>query len=201
MICSIPHRDVTMCELLGELDTQMQPGVGVIAFRDNLEKQYGDKIAGMIAHSRADYVSCIDDDDSVAPDFVRRIMGALEEKPDYVGFRVRFTSDGDPQKPVEHSLRHGVWETRDDVIVRDITQFNPIRRELAQLGYWGGGYAAECRWADGVRETGRCTKEVYIPEEMYYYRHRTNDFFQTARSPYTSYPRLPAYPWLTVLEP
>jgi glycosyltransferase involved in cell wall biosynthesis len=200
MICSIPHRDRTMTELLAELDTQTRRGVGVIAFRDNLETQYGSKIAQMLDHSKADYVSCIDDDDMVAPDFIRRIHAALQEDPDYVGFPVRYTRDGDLQKPVHHSLRYHVWEDREEALVRDITQFNPIRRELALLGEW---YAAERRWADGVRASGRCVKEVWIDDPMYYYRHNTSDFFQTARQPYPpgSYPRLPEYPWLTVLEP
>lgn len=201
MICSIPHRDRTMHELLAELDTQMQPGVGVITFRDNLQTQYGAKIAAMIAYSDADYVSCIDDDDLVAPDFIRRVQAALEEKPDYVGFRVRFTADGDLQKTVEHSLRHRVWETREDMIVRDIAQFNPIRRELALLGTWEGGYAAEARWANEVRASGKCVTEAFIADEMYYYRHQGGDTFLTVRSPRESCPPLPEYPWLTVLEP
>jgi hypothetical protein len=201
MIASIPHRDVTMCELLAELDAQMRPGVGVIACRDNLRALYGDKIAMMLAHSRADYVSCIDDDDMIAPDFIRRIQAALEDEPDYVGFAVRYTVDGHPYLPVEHSLRYRCWENRETILVRDIVQFNPIRRELALLGTWAGGFAADGRWADGVRASGQCVTEVFIPEQMYYYRFRADDHFSIQRNPVESYGPLPEYPWLTVLEP
>jgi len=201
MICSIPHRDVTMCELLAELDAQMRPGVGVIACRDNLQAHYGDKIAIMLAHSRADYVSCIDDDDMVAPDFIRRIQAALESRPDYVGFAVRYTISGELHLPVEHSLRYRCWENREGILVRDIVQFNPMRRELALLGTWAGGYAADGRWAEGVRASGRCVTEVFIPEQMYHYRYDPGDYFNTPRDPLPAVPPLPEYPWLTVLEP
>jgi hypothetical protein len=131
MICSIPHRDRSMNELLGELDAQMRPGVGVIAFRDNLETQYGSKIAQMIAHSQADYVSCVDDDDMVAPDFIRRVTAALKEEPDYVGFPVRYTRDGDLQKPVLHSLRYHVWEDREGA------RHHPVQPHPARAGAAG----------------------------------------------------------------
>jgi hypothetical protein len=201
LICSIPHRDATMCELLGELDAQMRPGVGVITFRDNLQVAYGDKIARMLAYSTADYVSCVDDDDMIAPDFIRRVQAALESRPDYVGFQVRYTSGGHPQVPVEHSLRYRSWENREHILVRDIVQFNPIRRELALLGTWEGGYAADGRWAEGVRASGQCKTEVFIPGQMYYYRYNPEDYFRSPREPLAAVPPLPEYPWLTVLEP
>jgi hypothetical protein len=37
LICSIPHRDEMLADLLAELDRQHQPGVGVIVCRDNLD--------------------------------------------------------------------------------------------------------------------------------------------------------------------
>ena len=98
LICSIPHRDPTMLELLAELDRQMAPGVGVIAFRDNLETPYGAKIAGMLAHSTADYVSCVDDDDMIAPDYITRITAALEDLKGAPGRmeKVAFAKSGAP---------------------------------------------------------------------------------------------------------
>lgn len=205
LICSIPHRDATMCALLGELDCQMRPGVGVIAYRDNLQVGYGSKCAALTRTSQADYVSFIDDDDMVAPDFIRRVLAALGEEPDYVGFPVRFTMNGALQMPVEHSLRHGCWKNGGDMLKRDIAQFNPIRRELAVMGNWEDGsergWGAEVRWADSVRATGLCKNEVWIPDPMYYYQWSPGDFFQTKREPLPLVPPLPEYPWLTVLEP
>jgi hypothetical protein len=84
------------------------------------------------------------------------------------------------------------------MLKRDITQFNPIRRELALLGEWEGQYEAERRWGDRVRETGLCVTEEWLPDPVYYYRESTNDTFVTGRQslPPEQIPPLPSYPWL-----
>lgn len=202
LTCSIPHRDGMLLDLLAEFDRQMIPGVGVIVCRDNLQATYGGKTAAMLAHSTADYVSCVDDDDMIAPDYVARIWEALQSKPDYVGFVIRWTIDGVRKPRVEHTLRHGPgWHDYGHLLTRDISEKNPIRRDLALLGPWEGGYEAERRWADGVRASGRCVTEVWIDAELYYYRFRDGDYFQTPRSPLPVVPDLPSYPWLTVIAP
>jgi glycosyltransferase involved in cell wall biosynthesis len=199
-ICSIPHRDGMLRELLAELGRQVVPGVGVYVFRDNLRQTYGGKIAAMWGQSQADYVCCVDDDDMIAPDYVERVMAALESRPDYVGFRVRYTHNGDLQKPVLHSLQFGCWETREQAIVRDISEKNPMRRDLALLAEWEGQYAAEARWAAGIRATGKVKTEVFIDEELYYYRFVLSDHFNSRRDPWAGeILPLPDYPWLTKL--
>lgn len=197
-ICSIPHRDAMLRALLGELARQVIPGVGVVVYRDNLQQTYGGKIAAMWGQSRADYVCCVDDDDMIAPDYVARVMAALESRPDYVGFKVRYTSNGDLQKPVIHSLRFGCWETREKCIVRDISEKNPMRRDLALGAEWEGQYAAEARWAAGIRQAGQVRTEVFIDDDMYYYQFILSDHFNTGRNPWPGeITALPDYPWLT----
>jgi hypothetical protein len=203
-ICSIPHRHDTMTELLAVLAPQMPdfyPHVRVICFRDNLETPYGNKIGAMLAHSTADYVSCIDDDDLVAPHFIKRVWPALLTRPDYVGFKICYTVDGQPGMPVVHSLKYHCWDTREGMLVRDLSEKNPMRRELALLGEWAGGYGAEVKWAEQVRANGRVQTEVFIDEEMYYYRFRSGDHFQVSRDPLPGWEPLPEYEWLTHIGP
>jgi hypothetical protein len=205
LIATIPHRDASLRLLLAELDRQLRgygrPRAGVRIYRDNLEHGYGNKTQDLINSSTAGYISCIDDDDMVAPDFVERVLAALGTWPDYVGFPVRWTVDGVPQCPVEHSLRHGGWHDSAGMLKRDIAQFNPIRRELALLGTWEGGYQAERRWGDQVRATGRVATEVWIDEPMYYYQDSPTDTFMITRQPFPpdAISPLPSYPWLTAI--
>src|SRR3954464_12448191 len=107
LICSIEHRADMLDALLVELGLQLVPGVGVRVFRDNLETVYGEKCQRLLDSSTADYVSFLDDDDWVAEDFVETIMEALYLEPDYVGFKVLYTVDGEPQMPVFHTLKYG----------------------------------------------------------------------------------------------
>jgi hypothetical protein len=204
LICSIPHRHERLVALLAELDRQMvQPWCGAILYRDNLETCYGDKVQTLVNASSADFVSCFDDDDWCVPDFVPRIAASLWAlDPDYVGFQVKYTRDGDPQRLVEHSLRHDGWYDQNDGLFRDITHFNPIRREIALGGQWEGGNGADRRWADRVRNKGTLKedREHMIYEELYHYRENTSDTFNTTRGPYLGQlPELPSYPWLTVI--
>jgi hypothetical protein len=178
-------------------------GVGAILYRDNLTVSYGAKTQAMIEASTADYVSCVDDDDLLAPDGVARICAALRERPDYVGFDVAWTRDGVPQIPVRHSLSCPRWHNGEDMLARSVMQFNPIRRDIALDGTWEGGYEAEIRWGDGVIAAGRCKREVFIGgPPVYLYRERQMDTFKTARQPVPPglIPALPAYPWLRVLQ-
>lgn len=198
---SIPHRHESLLRLLAELDRQMAPGAGMILYRDDLEVPYGDKTQALIEASGADYVSCVDDDDLLAPGAVAKVLAALEKAPQYVGFRVRWTRDGAPQLPVIHSLSCGGWHDKPDRLERDITQFNPIRRDLALLGRWEGGYEAERRWAAQVRDSLRVGDEEYIDEELYLYQERTSDTFKTDRRPLGIMGDLPSYPWLRQIGP
>jgi hypothetical protein len=201
LVTSIPHRHGKLLELLECLDAQMVPGVGMILYRDDLEVPYGDKTQALIDASTADYVSCVDDDDLLAPGAVAKVHAALMKEPQYVGFRVRWTRDGVPQLPVIHSLSCGGWHDRPERLERDITQFNPIRRDLALLGKWEGGYEAERHWAAQVRDSMRVGDEEFIDEELYCYRESPGDTFKTDRKPLGHMPELPAYPWLRQIGP
>lgn len=200
LIPTIPHRHARLLALLAHLDLQMQASVRVIVWQDNLQVSYGDKQQGLLDASRADYVAFLDDDDWVAGDYVPQIMSALELEPDYVGFRQLYTVDGVDQGFSYHSLTDRTHGQFPAAVRGDIVHKNPLRRELALLGHWRGGYGADGRWAAEVRASGRVQTEVYIDEPMYFYRYRTEDRFQTLRQPWRGpLPVIPTYDWLREL--
>jgi hypothetical protein len=202
LVTSIPHRHQKLLRLLDALDQQLpRTGVGVLLYRDDLELCYGGKIQALVEASTADYVCCVDDDDMVAPDYVEKIAAVLEELPQYVGFRVRWTQNTVPQKPVVHSLACGGWQDTPGQLERDISEKNPVRRDIALLGTWEGGWEAERRWSAGVRAAGVLKYEVFIDEELYYYQETLGDSFSTSRQPLGHMPELPDYPWLRQIGP
>lgn len=201
LVTSIPHRHEKLLSLLATLSSQMTGATGVILYRDDLEVSYGNKTRALIEASDADYVSSIDDDDSVAPDFVKQVTAAMRSQPDYVGFKVRWTQNGQQRLPVTHSLAHGGWHDHAHELQRDIAQFNPIRRDLALPEAWEGGWEAERRWGDAVRASGLLSREEFIDKEMYYYQENLHDTFKTQRSPLGHMPKLPGYSWLREIGP
>lgn len=201
LIPTIPHRHHKLLGLLDSLDPQVRPGVTVRVFRDNLEHTLGAKRQALLESSAADYVSCIDDDDQVAPDYIGAVTAALASRPDYVGFIMLFTCDWAPPQVTRHSLQHAGWTDGPEGPVRDISHLNPVRRELAALGTWEGGYGEDRRWAAALRASGRVRTEVMIDRWMYRYRFSKEDCAEVAREPWDGpLPGLPGYPWLVLAD-
>jgi len=200
LMASIPHRHDRLVPLLAELDRQIRPGMKLRISYDNLVLPVGEKYRRLLESSAAEYVCNLEDDDWIAPDYVERITAALIRRPDYVGFPVKWTSDGRPMIPITHSLRYSGWENTPNELTRDIVQFNPLRRELADLGQWAASNNPDAEWAAGVRASGLVRNEAWIGEPMYYYQTMSTDTYMTARQPWMGdMPPLPEYPWLISL--
>jgi hypothetical protein len=182
LIPHIPHRHAKLLELLDVLAAQMRPGVEILVFTDNLEHSYAEKCQALADAATADYTSHLGNDDSVSPDFIPRVLEALEQEPDYVGFKVRYTEAGVRQMPVIHSLQCGCWSDTPEVLLRDLMYYNPIRRELAEQVRFRGPYC-DVEWADDLRALGCVKTEVFIDEELHYYQRDPADNFHTPREP------------------
>lgn len=212
LISTLPHRHEKLCDLLAELDRQWQPGLGVLVLRDNFALVHLDshvKRQRLTEASGAEYVCTLDDDDWPADDYVTAIMEALGRRPDYVGFRVDITWNGQPHRRAIHSLElewtawgdgltPGVVLDYDVPLLRNVTHLNPMRRDLALLADWTG--STDEQWSDAIRKTGTVRTQVMIDRVMYHYRFCREDNFATQRQPMPEpLPEIPAYPWLTVL--
>jgi hypothetical protein len=204
LIPHMPHRHRSLVRLLDVLADQMKPNVEVIVYTDNLEVPYREKLQTLYDMATADYVSSLGNDDSVAPDFVPRVLRALELDPDYVGFRVRYTEAGVLQSPVTHSLECGGWADTPQGYYRDLMYYNPVRRELAQQVRFRGDFC-DVEWADDLRVLGCVKSEIFVDAEMLYYQRDPSDNFHTNRQPMPveDIPRLPEYPFVRhiVYEP
>lgn len=194
LVASIEHRTELLKSLLEVLVPQVVAGVGIIVYRDNLEASIGDKRQRLVEASKADYVSFIDDDDSVPDYFVARVLEALTSEPDYVGWQQRYTKDGVEQLPVLHSLEHiGEWQHDDKAFYRGITHFNQIRRELALLVRYEGDGGEDHRWGQALERTGKVRTEVYIDEVMHFHDESSTDGFAAPRVPLTVHPKAPKF--------
>jgi hypothetical protein len=158
-----------------------------------------------VASTDAEYVCFIDDDDMIAPNYVAKIVEALETRPDMVGFEERYTEDGVLQVPVYRDLRCGGWRNEADALYRDLSQGNPTRREHAARVRFGAvngeEYGADQRWVNDLRDLGVVKTQVYIPEQLYYYQHSSAEgcLTETTRTPMTEHPPRPEYPFVTYI--
>ena len=175
LILTQPKRARLFDRIRGLLLPQLAPyenRVELLSRLFNPNQSLGENRQTLLDAAWGEYVSFIDDDDTVARDYVERIFPLLDGV-DYVGFRLQLYVNGVRQKPTFHSLQYADWRDDDKGFYRDLSHLNPIRRELALLVPFEGGRGEDFSWAERLRATGRVKTEHFIPEVMYHYWFRS----------------------------
>jgi len=166
--------------LMGVLLPQVDAAAGrvrVLAYWNNGRPSLPEIRHRLVAAVETEYVSHVDDDDLVSPDFVPEILGALESRPDYVGFQVQCYTDGLPTAIAHHDLVYGRWYNRDSAYFRDITHLNPLRTDLARLADFRKarpGQPEDRAWVGQLRRSGRVRSQVVVPRILYHYLYSTS---------------------------
>lgn len=179
LIPTIPQREHLLKRLLDVLLPQLEShrgAVRVLAWRNAGTPTLGEIRDSLVRDAGSEYVSFVDDDDLVPDYYADEVMRALLEKPDHVGFKLDYTTNGVGQEIVDHSLRHQRWHrTKTGELVRDFTHIDPLRREIAMRGSFvtQRRHRAEDRhWVKQLR--GHMSTEVYIDKVMYHYLWRAD---------------------------
>lgn len=173
MIATLGRRRAKLERMLGGLLPQVDAAQGLVtveALWNNGERPIGQVRQDMLGHARSQYVSFLDDDDEVPPYFVERVLPLLDGT-DYIGWRQKLWRGGIEQRPVVHSLRYSRWCDMPGCFERDITHFNPMRRDLAVLGTFLGpreAWGEDSWWASRLR--GKVRTEHFIDEVMLFQR-------------------------------
>lgn len=174
LVPTISQREPLFLRLLVVLLPQLDAAGGrarVIAWRNDGEPRLAEVRDAMINSADAEYVSFVDDDDLVSPDYVSSIVDALDKRPDHVGFRVAYCVDGIEREIVDHSLQHGRWHRNAaGRLVRDFTHLDPIRRDIATRGRFAtakNGRPEDRVWCRQVRPF--LFSETYVDDVLYRY--------------------------------
>lgn len=148
--------------------------VELLHHEDNREISIGAKRQGLLERATGEYIVYFDSDDFPKPDYIKKIVKALEEKPDCVGFKIEMTTNGKNPQTCCHSLKYKQWKNNVDGFdyVRSVTIFNPVKRELAlKVGFESIRYGEDKKYSDGL--TPLCNTEVYINDFLFDYRYST----------------------------
>jgi glycosyltransferase involved in cell wall biosynthesis len=161
--------------LMAGLLPQLDPYAGrvrVIGWHNDGSPSLPEIRQRMVETAGTEYVSFVDDDDVVAPSYVREIVTALEKAPDYVGFQVQCYSDGQPTAVAYHSLEYRRWRNLPGRYERDISHINPIRTRLALRADFSrtrAGGAEDRAWADQLRRARVLRRQVVVNRILYHY--------------------------------
>lgn len=173
-----PSRKWYLRRLVSHLRSQLVDGVEHVVVFSNPALTVGANRQLMIDCATAEYVNFVDDDDLVANDYVASILPLLASSPDMVGYRLQMYVDGVRlPKLTYHNPAGSGWNEDENGYYRDISHVNPIRREIALLAKFDGGFGEDERWANQIRETRRVNVFCYVDRVMYhyYYRSEKND--------------------------
>lgn len=142
LICGLEERKDKLDKLIETLRQMIgNLPVEVLSLVDNRQMPTGEKRNKLIEMASGEYITFVDDDDNVSPDYVSLICAALSNKPDCVGIRgiLYFnppTVDQLGRELKENQFVHSIdcpgWYTGlDGVYYRSPNHLNPVKRSIA----------------------------------------------------------------------
>jgi hypothetical protein len=153
------------------------PGeVELLILEDDGKVPTGTKRNQLMEQSKGAYIAFVDDDDLVSVDYVERILGALNAKPDCVGFQVKRTTAGKITGLAVHSLKYRAfanWHLPDGqwFYERTPNHLCPIRREIAIAAQFPAKTIGEDQtYASRVRP--HLQTECFLAGVLYHYQVR-----------------------------
>jgi cellulose synthase/poly-beta-1,6-N-acetylglucosamine synthase-like glycosyltransferase len=175
LIPSLEERKPKLEQLKAELANQIgKRNVEVLSLSDNRQMSIGQKRNMLLTQSTGEYVSFVDDDDMVSPDYIEKVLNALTKNPDCSSLTGEIVFSDGYSRPFIHSLRYTQWidDHEGKVYYRPPNHLNAVRRAIAvQVGFppWNSGedrsFSMGIRhllkkeeWIDGVIYNYKCSK-------------------------------------------
>ena len=181
LICYMKSRTKILERLINVLNPQLTDEVEVIIDTDQGEKTIGKKRDDLLRKAKGEYLSFVDDDDLISPNYVSLILKAIESKPDVVGINLIMTVDKVIEERSFHSIKYDRWWDEPDPdkpwlkrYYRNPNHLNPVKREIAlQVGFKHNLSGTEDKvYSDSIKQYLKT--EEYIEEPIYYFEHFTN---------------------------
>lgn len=108
-----------------------QQRVEVLILNDNKRQMLGRKRNVMVDMAQGKYITFVDDDDRIEPDYIKTLLDAIESNADVITFLVSVSLNGEPPKICRYSKDfHGDHNTEDGYF-RLPNHICCVKRELA----------------------------------------------------------------------
>lgn len=180
LIATVEERKEIFNQLLRRFTDQILANdlvgkVGLLAKSDNKEMSIGRKRQLLLEEAVAEWIVFFDDDDYPYDHYVSTIYKAIQDNTsDCVGFPIDMITDGRNPQRCCHSLKYPLWRNKVDGwdFVRNITHFNPVKREKALLsGFKDMRFGEDKDYSDRLYPI--LSKEFYISNPVFLYRYST----------------------------
>ena len=122
-----------------------------------------------------EYISFIDDDDRVAPDYVAQIVNILKRKPDVVGIVGEISSpmplsNRRKKAMFYHTIKNKKYFRSMRGYERPPNHLNPMRRDIAiKYSFEDSSMGEDTDWAMRICNDEVLKREIWLPRVIYYY--------------------------------
>lgn len=165
-IPTVSSRKSLLSRLLWGIEAQLTKEVEVLIYPGD-DVAMGDKYNRMFQEASGLYVTCVDDDDYLADNYIEQVLGRIKRsEPDYVGYKILHTENGKYMTEVSSSISGDFsWQTQ---------PFGPlakcvIRRDVAKECFFPNHHSGDYEWARDVQKTRKLQSEEIINRVLYYY--------------------------------
>ena len=156
-----------------ELNRQSLGGdVEVIYLGDNKAMSVGEKRNMLLYLSSGDYVTFVDDDDEVKPDYVKKILNGIQSEPDVFCYNVlkKVTNQNGTTRTqlMKHAKAHGKNHSEKGVMYMIPNHLSVIKREIAIREQFPHiNLSEDHKWADKI--ILHLDREVRTEDVLYIY--------------------------------
>ncbi len=136
LVCSVmSRRNSFLPKILEQLNDQTEntQDVEVICVVDNKTRMLGIKRNDLVNMAQGDYVTFVDDDDKLSPDYVSSLLNAInscDPDTDVINFIVNVSLDGSEFKPCYYTVDHKHDFNRENSYHRLPNHIMCIKRQL-----------------------------------------------------------------------
>lgn len=163
---TVSSRESLLSRLLWGIEAQLTDQVEVLVHPgDNIAM--GDKYNRMFQEATGAYVTCIDDDDYLADNYVEQVLSRIKASaPDYIGYKILHTEDGKYMNEVSSKIGgdRGWHKQPYGPLAKCV-----VKRDVAKDCGFPNHHSGDAEWAKAIYSTGRLRTEETIDRVLYYY--------------------------------
>jgi len=178
LIPSLPRRVSFLNRLLAILAPQVTPRVEILVEMEDRNVSIGLKRNSLLAKASGDYITFIDDDDTVTDDYVHQILKGIDQNVDVVCVTRIFTHNGE-RPAIMSGIPYQRWHTR--IIgtqlhyIRGFQHTDAIRRSIVQgIKFEDRKFGEDHLWQNAVEQSKLIKNWHVIEKPTYHYEYRQN---------------------------
>jgi len=180
LICTLEKRKAMLDGLIEVLKKQILEAKQLSSFKEvevlvsyeNEKVKLGKKRNGLLEKAKGRFVSFIDDDDEISPNYIHLVLKAITYDPDCCSLNGIITTDGQNPKVFKHSISYDGWYEKDGIYYRTPNHWNTIRKSIANCVRFKDdlSFGEDKDFSQRLRPF--LSKEKTIEETIYFFKFR-----------------------------